>query len=126
MNDQVALRESKLPLGTRPLSTQLGPRLARRRRMLLFQELVGIESLLAFEHQPGGAGDSRRQDRDCLGLAVLLLQASHVGLSSRQLAEHQAGGLAKGPAELRIADLVALTGRLLAGALVARPHQAEV
>src|SRR5262245_54703684 len=94
--------------------------------MLLFQELVGIESLLAFEHQPGGAGDSRRQDRDRLGLAVLLLQAGHVGLSSRQLAEHQAGGLAKGPAELRVANLVALAGRLLARALMRRPDQPAV
>ena len=61
------------PDGTRPMLAQLAARRARGRRLLVFDKLLHVKSLLSLEHQPGRTGDPRRQNRNRFGFAVLLL-----------------------------------------------------
>src|SRR4051794_36260750 len=78
-----------------------------------------VERLTLAEHVVNRAPQSRRQDRQRLGLAALRLLLLLPLLGALAAAQEQARRLAEGPAQMRIADL-------LAGRLVGAAHQSRV
>src|SRR5262245_46055017 len=85
-----------------------------------------VERLALAQHVVDGPPQPRRQDRQRLGLAALRLLLVLPLLGPLAAAQEQAGGLAEGPAQVGVADLLAPRADLLAGRLVGAAHQPGV
>src|SRR3954454_16175333 len=77
-----------------------------------------VEGLALAQHVVGRASEPRRQDCQRLGFAALRLLLLLPLFGSVAAAQEQACRLAEGPAQVRVADLLAARAYLLAGRLV--------
>src|SRR5436309_5556554 len=90
----------------------------RWRRRHALPETRLVEGFLLAEHVIHGPAQSRREDGQRLALALVRGQPLLPALGALARSQEQAGGFAEGPAQVRIADLLAAAAQPLARRLV--------
>ena len=95
-------------------------------RSILSADTGGVEGLAFAQQVIHRPPQLRRQRPQRPRLAALTLLPRQPLLRGLALAEQQAGGLAEGPLQMRVADALVLAALLLAGALVRTAHQPSI